>query len=104
MEIGASDCAGSCLFDMVVRMSLDSAGGNRSSIVLRNSVIVVDDGSGRTKVGGRPRPAKLVTRTFRLRGDMVLRFGRSIDSKQLLGSDAMAFSQVEELSWRPLRA
>lgn len=71
MEIGASDCVGSCLFDMVVRMSLNSVVGKRSSMVLRSSVTVVDDESGRTKVGGKPRPEKLVTSTFKLRGDMM---------------------------------
>lgn len=35
--------------------------------------MVVDEGSGRTKVGGRPRPAKLVTSTFKLRGDIFSR-------------------------------
>lgn len=37
----------------------------------RSSVIVVDDARGRTRVGGSPRPAKLVTSTFTFRGDMV---------------------------------
>lgn len=37
----------------------------------RSSVTVVDDARGRTRVGGNPRPAKLVTSTFTFRGAMV---------------------------------
>lgn len=69
--MGESDEFGSCLFERVVRMSLDWVVGSRSSRCSRNSVTVVDGDSGRTRVGGSPKPAKLVMRTFRFRGDMM---------------------------------
>lgn len=71
--MGISDSAGSCLFEIVVMISFDWVVGNRSSIWVRSWLMVVDEGSGRTKVGGRPRPAKLVTSTFKLRGDIISR-------------------------------
>lgn len=52
-------------------MSLDSVVGNRSLSSCRNSVTVVDGQRGRTRVGGRPRPPKLVMRTFRFPGAIV---------------------------------
>jgi hypothetical protein len=59
------------LFERVVRMSLDWVVGSRTFRRSRNSVTVVDGDSGRTRVGGSPKPAKLVISTFRFRGDMM---------------------------------
>jgi hypothetical protein len=50
---------------MVVRMSLVSVVGRRSVISSRSSVIVVEGGTGTTRVEGSPRPPKVVMRTLR---------------------------------------
>lgn len=57
---------GSCLFDMVVRISREEEAGTRSSMRCRKSEMVEDGSVGRESVDGRPKPPKLVIRTFRL--------------------------------------
>lgn len=52
-----------------MRRSLDVLfSGSRLSSSARSSDMVVDGGSARERVGGRPVPAKLVTRTLILLG------------------------------------
>lgn len=70
--MGASETCGSCLLEMVVRMSRDEEAGTRSSIRCRKSETVEDESVGSERVGGRSRPPKLVMRTLRL-WDAILR-------------------------------
>lgn len=70
--MGFSDAIGSCLLERVVRISLESIVGSRSSSRSRNSEMEVEGDRGSTRVGGNPRPPKLVMRTLRFRGVMII--------------------------------
>ncbi|KAL0940975.1 uncharacterized protein CTRU02_203738 [Colletotrichum truncatum] len=63
-DTGREEEADSSLFDTVVRMSRLSVEGSLSSSCCRSSDREVDDGTGRTNVDGRPRPAKVLTNTL----------------------------------------
>lgn len=75
-EIGEFDAVGSCLFEIVVRSSREHAsddlGGSRPRSSERSSEMVVVGGRAIDRVGGRPVPEKLVTKTFILLGVSIL--------------------------------
>ena len=62
--MGAGEPRSSCLFDIVVRMSRETVCGSRSSMRSWRSEMAVVGGRGNERVGGRPRPGKVVTKTL----------------------------------------
>ena len=63
-DIGRLEVGESCLLEIVVRMRRLVWTGRRSSIDSWSCDIEVSDGIGRERVGGSPRPGKVVTKTL----------------------------------------
>lgn len=67
----ASENSGNCLFAIVVKMKREFVTGRRSSSCSRSVVTVVVGGIGSDRVGGKPRPPKVVTKTLIFDGAMM---------------------------------
>lgn len=63
-ESGDEELDRSCLLDKVVKIRRESVLGSRSLITFWSSAMVVEEGSGITRVEGNPRPAKVESKTL----------------------------------------